>query len=212
VLPMYLLIGIWGSRARSARRASSWLGLPADPVSAQGIRGDEADPDPSSGRPSSSSAFGALRRLGFLVLSLSEMEGIAFQSGAAVWVFLASTWASASSRVSGRCTRVARRSRVRAHGGVQLHAGVLMKLGAYGVLRLGFGLLPDGAAQWVWLVGTIGCVNIVYGALSSMAQTDLKYVIATRRCPTWAWSCSAWRLDRDRAQRVGLPRCSPTAS
>ena len=59
-----------------------------------------------------------------------------------------------------------------------LHAGVLMKLGAYGVVRLGMGLLPDGTLQWSWLVGTIACVNIVYGALSAMAQTDLKYVIA----------------------------------
>src|SRR5205823_1909178 len=39
-------------------------------------------------------------------------------------------------------------------------------------------LLSDGTQQWVWLVGTIACVNIVYGALSAMAQTDLKYVIA----------------------------------
>jgi NADH-quinone oxidoreductase subunit M len=53
-----------------------------------------------------------------------------------------------------------------------------MKLGAYCVVRLGLGLLPDGATQWVWLVGAIACVNIVYGALSAMAQTDLKYVIA----------------------------------
>jgi NADH-quinone oxidoreductase subunit M len=59
-----------------------------------------------------------------------------------------------------------------------LHAGVLMKLGAYGVVRLGMGLLPDGTLQWSWLVGTIACINIVYGALSAMAQTDLKYVIA----------------------------------
>jgi NADH-quinone oxidoreductase subunit M len=59
-----------------------------------------------------------------------------------------------------------------------LHAGVLMKLGAYGVVRVGMGLLPDGAVDLAWLVGTIACVNIVYGALSSMAQTDLKYVIA----------------------------------
>jgi NADH-quinone oxidoreductase subunit M len=59
-----------------------------------------------------------------------------------------------------------------------LHAGVLMKLGAYGVVRVGMGLLPEGAADLAWLVGTIACVNIVYGALSSMAQTDLKYVIA----------------------------------
>ena len=59
-----------------------------------------------------------------------------------------------------------------------LHAGVLMKLGAYGVLRLGMGLLSDGTQQWAWLMGSIACINIVYGALSAMAQTDLKYVIA----------------------------------
>jgi NADH-quinone oxidoreductase subunit M len=53
-----------------------------------------------------------------------------------------------------------------------------MKLGAYGVVRLGMGLLSDGTLEWAWLVGTIACVNIVYGALSAMAQTDLKYVIA----------------------------------
>src|SRR5258707_13808874 len=59
-----------------------------------------------------------------------------------------------------------------------LHAGVLMKLGAYGVVRVGMGLLPEGAASLAWLVGTIACINVVYGALSAMAQVDLKYVIA----------------------------------
>jgi NADH-quinone oxidoreductase subunit M len=59
-----------------------------------------------------------------------------------------------------------------------LHAGVLMKLGAYGVVRLGMGLLPDGATDLAWLVGGIACINVVYGALSAMAQVDLKYVIA----------------------------------
>jgi NADH-quinone oxidoreductase subunit M len=59
-----------------------------------------------------------------------------------------------------------------------LHAGVLMKLGAYGVVRVGMGLLPQGARELAWLVGTVACVNIVYGALSAMAQRDLKYVIA----------------------------------
>jgi NADH-quinone oxidoreductase subunit M len=59
-----------------------------------------------------------------------------------------------------------------------LHAGVLMKLGAYGVVRMGMGLLPDGANELAWLVGGIACINVVYGALSAMAQTDLKYVIA----------------------------------
>src|SRR5436190_1758162 len=44
--------------------------------------------------------------------------------------------------------------------------------------RVGMGLLPSGAADLAWLVGMIACINIVYGALSAMAQTDLKYVIA----------------------------------
>jgi NADH-quinone oxidoreductase subunit M len=59
-----------------------------------------------------------------------------------------------------------------------LHAGVLMKLGAYGVVRVAMGLLPEGTIQWAPLVGTIATINIVYGALSAMAQTDLKYVVA----------------------------------
>jgi NADH-quinone oxidoreductase subunit M len=59
-----------------------------------------------------------------------------------------------------------------------LHAGVLMKLGAYGVIRLGMGLLPEATHEWAWLVGAIACINIVWGALSAMSQTDLKYVVA----------------------------------
>jgi NADH-quinone oxidoreductase subunit M len=46
-----------------------------------------------------------------------------------------------------------------------LHAGVLMKLGAYGVVRVAMGLLPEGTIQWAPLVGTIATINIVYGAL-----------------------------------------------
>jgi NADH-quinone oxidoreductase subunit M len=59
-----------------------------------------------------------------------------------------------------------------------LHAGVLMKLGAYGVVRVGMDLLPEGTVEWAPVMGTIAVVNIVYGALSAMSQTDLKYVIA----------------------------------
>ena len=40
------------------------------------------------------------------------------------------------------------------------------------------GLLPEATHEWMWLVGAIACINIVWGALSAMAQTDLKYVIA----------------------------------
>ncbi len=62
--------------------------------------------------------------------------------------------------------------------GSMMHAGVLMKLGAYGVLRLGFGLLPEAAHQLAWLVGAIAVINIVYGALGAGWQKDIKYLIA----------------------------------
>jgi NADH-quinone oxidoreductase subunit M len=59
-----------------------------------------------------------------------------------------------------------------------LHAGVLMKLGAYGVIRVAMTLLPEATQYWAPLVGTVAVINVVYGAFSAMAQTDLKYVIA----------------------------------
>jgi NADH-quinone oxidoreductase subunit M len=59
-----------------------------------------------------------------------------------------------------------------------LHAGVLMKLGAFGVMRVGMTLLPAGAAFWAPVVGAVAVVNILYGALCAMSQRDLKYVVA----------------------------------
>lgn len=58
-----------------------------------------------------------------------------------------------------------------------IHAGVLMKLGAYGILRIAMTLCPAGLAYWSWLMALLACVGIVYGALVGLAQTDLKYVI-----------------------------------
>jgi NADH-quinone oxidoreductase subunit M len=62
--------------------------------------------------------------------------------------------------------------------GSMMHAGVLMKLGAYGVLRVGFDLLPEAAHDLAWLVGTVAVINIVYGAIAAGWQTDVKYLIA----------------------------------
>ncbi|MDA1188879.1 MAG: NADH-quinone oxidoreductase subunit M [Chloroflexi bacterium] len=58
-----------------------------------------------------------------------------------------------------------------------VHAGVLMKLGAYGILRVGVFLMPEGADRWMPLLIGLGIVNVLYGAFSAMGQRDLKYVI-----------------------------------
>ncbi len=55
-----------------------------------------------------------------------------------------------------------------------VHAGVLMKLGAFGVIRLGFQILPEGAAFWAPGLITVGIVAALYGAIAALRQTDMK--------------------------------------
>src|SRR5438128_11307929 len=58
-------------------------------------------------------------------------------------------------------------------------AGVLLKMGTYGILRVNYPLLPAASHELAWLfLGVIGTVNIVYGAMCAMAQQDYKKLIA----------------------------------
>jgi NADH-quinone oxidoreductase subunit M len=58
-----------------------------------------------------------------------------------------------------------------------LHAGVLMKLGAFCIIRLGIQMFPEGAQFWMPGLVVLASINVLYGAISAMAQTDFKYVI-----------------------------------
>ena len=58
-----------------------------------------------------------------------------------------------------------------------LLAGVVMKLGAYGCLRVAVGLMPEGAMVWAPWVAVFAIINIIYGALAALRQEDFKYVI-----------------------------------
>jgi NADH-quinone oxidoreductase subunit M len=62
--------------------------------------------------------------------------------------------------------------------GSVLLAGVLLKLGTYGLLRFWYGVVPAGALDVAPYLGVLGVVGIVYGALACLAQTDLKRLIA----------------------------------
>ena len=57
-------------------------------------------------------------------------------------------------------------------------AGVLLKMGGYGFLRLCYPIFPVGADYWALFLAIVGVVSIIYGALCAMAQTDFKKLVA----------------------------------
>lgn len=59
-----------------------------------------------------------------------------------------------------------------------LHAGVLMKLGGYGCFRVAIYLMPQAAHELSWIFLILTGISVVYGAFSAIVQTDLKYINA----------------------------------
>ncbi|MDW8321980.1 MAG: NADH-quinone oxidoreductase subunit M [Armatimonadota bacterium] len=162
VLPMYLLIGIWGTGRKeySAMKLTLYLLLGSAFILVGMLAVYFLSPTQTFDIPdllATARFTPEQQRILFLLFY------IGFGILAGIWPL--HTWspdghASAPTAVS------------------MLHAGVLMKLGAFGVLRVGMSLMPEGAQYWAPLMGTIAVINIVYGAFSAMGQTDLKYVIA----------------------------------
>ena len=58
-----------------------------------------------------------------------------------------------------------------------IHAGVLKKIGGYGLIRLGVMVLPLGAKFWAPVIAVLAIANVLYAAFIALAQKDLKYVI-----------------------------------
>ncbi len=58
-----------------------------------------------------------------------------------------------------------------------IHAGVLKKIGGYGLIRIGLFLLPEGAQVIAPIIAVLAIGNIVYAALICLSQRDLKYIV-----------------------------------
>jgi len=168
VVPMYLLIGVWGSSSKFktfsrtkeygamkltlylvAGSVLIWIGLIAIFV--------EADLGTFDIQALSQADYSSdFQRIFFPVLV------VGFGILAGMWPF--HTW-SPDGHVAAP-TSVS-----------MVHAGVLMKLGAFGIIRVAMYILPEGAEFWMPVVVVLGTVNVLYGAISAMGQHDLKYVI-----------------------------------
>jgi NADH-quinone oxidoreductase subunit M len=57
-------------------------------------------------------------------------------------------------------------------------AGVLLKMGTYGILRVCFPIFPEITKDLMWYIALFGMINIIYGAFCAMAQKDFKKLIA----------------------------------
>jgi NADH-quinone oxidoreductase subunit M len=62
--------------------------------------------------------------------------------------------------------------------GSVLLAGILLKMGTYGFIRIALPILPEGAVAFAPIIGVLAVIAIIYGALCCLAQTDVKRLIA----------------------------------
>jgi len=165
VIPMYLLIGIWGSGPKEfAAMKLTLMLMGASAILLVGILGIYYHSNAGGGD------------LTFNILEIAKvpipyeaqklffpLTFIGFAVIGALFPF--HTWSpdghsSAPTAVS------------------MLHAGVLMKLGAYGVFRVAMYLMPEGAADWSWFFIILAAFGVIYGAFAAIKQTDLKYINA----------------------------------
>jgi NADH-quinone oxidoreductase subunit M len=165
VIPMYLLIGIWGTGPKewSAMKLTLML-MGGSALLMVGIFGLYFNSAPGGGA------------LSFNILEIAKVK-IPVEAqrfffpftfvgfGVLGALFPLHTWspdghASAPTAVS------------------MLHAGVLMKLGGYGCFRVAMFLMPEAANEMAWIFIILTTISVVYGAFGAIWQKDLKYINA----------------------------------
>lgn len=165
VIPMYLLIGIWGSGPKeySAMKLTLML-MGGSALLMVGLLGIYFNSAPDGGRFTFDLTEIAQRGVPLAAqMYFFPFTFIGFGILGALFPF--HTWspdghASAPTAVS------------------MLHAGVLMKLGGYGAFRVAMYLLPDAAHSLAWIFIILTTISVVYGAFGAILQKDLKYINA----------------------------------
>jgi len=163
VVPLYLLIGVWGSTRKEYGAMKLTLMLVGGSVliwiaifatfHEAGLRTFDLEALWAAGRDGTLSPTFQKTFFPFFVVGCGVL--------AALWPF--HTWSpdghmSAPTAVS------------------MVHAGVLMKLGAFGIIRLGIQLMPEGAEFWMPALMVLGTIGAVYGAAAALTQRDFKLI------------------------------------
>jgi NADH-quinone oxidoreductase subunit M len=120
----------------------------------------------------------ARAQTGQTTLNLLTLSQVVFPAGFQHWVFplvfvgfavLAGMWPFHTWAPTGHVAAPT--------AGSMLLAGVVMKLGAYGCLRVAMVLFPEGAREWQWAIAVLAVSGIIYGAGVALVQRDFKFVI-----------------------------------
>ena len=165
LIPMYLLIGVWGSgRKEYAAMKLMLMLMGGSAFLLVGILGIYFHSAPAGG----TYTMNLLEIAGYHIPEAAQrlffpLTFVGFGVLGALFPF--HTWspdghASAPTAVS------------------MLHAGVLMKVGGYGCFRVAIYLMPEAAKELSWIFIILTGISVVYGAYSAIVQKDLKYINA----------------------------------
>jgi NADH-quinone oxidoreductase subunit M len=179
LVPLFFLIGIWGGPARrEAARKFFLFTLTGSLITLLGMIGLILACRSQTGELTFS-----IPRLVEIVqtqLKIQDPDRVAYWRQVQVWCFLAMAVGFAVKVPLFPLHTWLPLAHVEAPtAGSVLLAGILLKLGTYGFLRLCLPLTPDASVSiGVPLVGTLGAVGVVYGSLCAFAQRDIKKMVA----------------------------------
>ncbi len=165
LIPMYFIIGIWGSDRRIYAAMKFFIftafgsALLLAGIIALGVT--YAD------------------QFGSASFALSDLMNVQLSTGAERWLFAAFALAFAIKvPLFPVHTWLPDAHTEAPTAGSVLLAAVLLKLGTYGLLRFNLSLFPEASVDAAWIMGVLAVIGIIYGAVVAIVQPDLKRLVA----------------------------------